>query len=133
MKNIVIVSFLLCFACQSWAADQVFHQDQPLLDRLLVEGVRQKFLRVRVQALANIIKSFADTPNSWDQPAVFKISNQSGENFEFEGVKSGTFSEPPMCEDYEIHFSGTFNKKREKFQWELGPIEIKFLNRTQCL
>jgi hypothetical protein len=132
-RTVIFLSIFLCLSASAQTVDVIFHEDQPLLNRLLIEGVKQRFFNVRIKSLADAIESFVTVRNSWDEPASFKISNQVNGDFEFEGVKAGGFSEPPQCESYEIHFSGSYSENRTDSRWQIGDIEVKFLDRSQCL
>lgn len=135
-KKICLALFVLSFSLSTFATETSaadFQPNQALLDRLITEGASQRFMNVRIKTLADTIKSLVSEKNSEDNPAQFKITNQSADSFDFDGAKSGMYSEPPMCENFEIHFSGRYNKQNKYSPWEVGNIEVKFSDRSQCL
>jgi hypothetical protein len=76
--------------------------------------------------------------NSWHNDTRMKIFNECEDgSFDFQGIKTRSFSEPPMCEDYEIKLSGSFSKTRrgarDLTNWKNHSHSTNFLRKSQCL
>jgi hypothetical protein len=137
MKSI-IVFLILAAALEVRAEGNGFTENEPLFQRLLSEKQAVGF-GGRVKTLINVLEGFKKIPNFTENPAKFKITNKNGENFDFEVVKSGSFTPGgPICEYFEIHLSGHHSDSANQ-PWMIGTaygeetvIEIKFHNE-QCV
>lgn len=121
-----------------------FQENQLMLEKLLSEGIGQRYFKNSILSLKNIISTSSNFPNSEPGPVLFKIYERDGNSFKFDGIVKGMFVEPPICQYYEISFSGQYNewvsppnRTNTTFQinknWKVGGVNLKFTDRSQCL
>ncbi len=134
LSLIICSSFILVSIARADDEDK-YIENPELLAKIIIEGSKQRFFATGVAALKDNLDSLAVRPNSWLDPVKFKISNKNGNSFKFDALQSGTAVEAPICQYFEIHFSGEYVKNIPTINgyWAINHVDVIFTNRAQCL